>query len=66
MIAWEEKLKTDEINIKQIVRTYTILSSIFGVNWEYIKDNIDEVKNGFIFVEYVAPDPEEKKYNSIF
>ena len=65
-IKKEEKLKTDEINIKQIVRTYTILSSIFGVNWEYIKDNIDEVKNGFIFVEYVAPDPEEKKYNSIF
>ena len=65
-IKKEEKLKSEEINIKQIIRTYEVISDIFGINWSYIKDNIDEVKNGFVFVEYVPPDPEEKKYNSIF
>ena len=70
-IKKDEQIEPKELNIDCLSSRYNRnMSDIFNLNSLNIKDNIDNVTNGFIFVEY-APEEEndektDKNKNSIF
>ena len=70
-IKKDEQIEPKELNIEcSSFRYNRNVSDIFNLNSLSIKDNIDNVTNGFIFVEY-APEEEndeksDKNKNSIF
>ena len=70
-IKKDEQIEPKELNIDLLSSRYNRnMSDIFNLNSLSIKDNIDDVPNGFIFVEY-APEEEndeksDKNKNSIF
>ena len=60
-----EKIKSTEIKLSKLDQSNFDLSSNFGSSWSFIKDNVDEVENGLILVEYIPieKDKEEKEDN---
>ena len=61
-IKKDEQLDLKEFNIECMtsIRANS-LNYIFNINWQYEKNTIDNVENGFIFVEYA---PEEENENN--
>ena len=60
-----EKITQNELCITSVLPTYRNLEDLFRLNGLFVKDNMDIVENGFIFVEYI-PNEENKKKDSIF
>ena len=61
-IKKDEKIKLNELKLKKVInQSFNYLTGLFKHSWTSIKDNIDEVKNEFLLVEYVPVDKEEKE-----
>ena len=66
LIKKDEKIEEKDIGLNQQVYIHGI-SDVFHLNWFHNKENLDEIKNGVIFVEYIPfQDCESQKLASIF
>ena len=69
-IKKNEQIEPKELNIECLSQRYRNINDIFNLSSLYVKDNIDNVPNGFIFVEYSPEEEknegEDKNKNSIF
>ena len=62
-----KKISLNDIKIKKMNLYNSRLDTMFSYNWMTAKTNIDEIKNGYIFVEYLPKDDiNEEKIISIF
>ena len=57
-----EKISSKDINIRNIGSSYLDLNDIFRQNWSFKKDNVDEVENGLILVEYIPSQKKEEQF----
>ena len=65
-IKKDEKIEEKDIDIQKIEGRFD-LNNLFHLNWKNQRNNIDEVQNGIIFLEYlISKEEEEQKKNSIF
>jgi len=56
-----EKIKSNEIKLNKIDKTNFELNDLFGLSRFFKEDNIDEVENGLILVEYIPTDKNKEK-----
>ena len=56
-----EKIKSNEIELNKIDQTNFELRNLFGLSRFFKEDNIDEVENGLILVEYIPTDKNKEK-----
>ena len=60
-----EKIKSNEIKLNEIDKSNLELSALLGSNWTFINDNVDEVENGLILVEYIPTDKNKEEKEDI-
>jgi len=56
-----EKIKSTEIQLDKFDESYHELNNLFGSSWSFLKDNVDEVENGLILVEYIPTDKTQEE-----
>ena len=61
-----KKISSNDIQIQKENYYYLSIDSLFGIDWRKEKNNIDEIKNGVIFIEYLPKEKNEENLNSIF
>ena len=66
LIKNDEKIEEKDLDVIEMVY-FNDLNNIFHLNWFNNKDNLDEIKNGIIFVEYIQLESSDiQKLASIF
>ena len=62
-----KKISPNDIKIQEENYYYLNIKNLFDIDWQTEKNNIDKIKNGVIFIEYIPKDKDiDDKIYSIF